>query len=141
MTAGQVDVTIQSSESGSRLRFSNRRVEDNGPDFAMSADVALDISGMHAQKTVYFWRNESIIQLFEQMAENWRGWKGEKTAGSIEEDLTLRCTSDSLGHGFLRVVLVDYDDNWKAEGTLRVEGGQYETIAKQLKRFLSREQS
>lgn len=40
----------------------------------------------------------SPTELFEKMAIEWQGWKGEKDWGSLEGELDLSATSDSKGH-------------------------------------------
>ena len=37
-------------------------------------------------------------ELFEKMANEWQGWKGEKDWGSLEGEFDLSATSDSKGH-------------------------------------------
>jgi len=76
-------------------------------------------------------------EYFEDLAKNWKGWKGEKKIGSIEGDLTLKATSDSLGHISVRIELkADQGGaDWLVAGTLVLEAGSLDMIAKSARRF------
>jgi hypothetical protein len=78
---------------------------------------------------------------FEEIAKEWKGWKGEKRIGSIEGDLSLCAKSDSLGHISLRVELKTDQGgaDWFAAGTLVLEAGSLDTIAKSAKRLFNYE--
>lgn len=74
---------------------------------------------------------------FKDISDNWRGWKGIKTQGSIEEDLIITAKSDSTGHIDLRVEFNSEPGgaDWYLAGTLTVEAGALEGIAKAAKKF------
>jgi hypothetical protein len=76
-------------------------------------------------------------EYFEGLAKDWKGWKGEKKIGSIEGDLTLKAASDSLGHISVRIELkADQGGaDWLVAGTLVLEAGSLDIIAKSAKRF------
>ncbi|MFA5353868.1 MAG: DUF6228 family protein [Thermodesulfovibrionales bacterium] len=76
-------------------------------------------------------------EYFEDLARVWKGWKGEKNIGSIEEDFTLTATSDSLGHISLRIELrADRGgSDWIVAGTVVLEAGSLDQIAKSAKMF------
>jgi hypothetical protein len=99
--------------------------------------VRLEIEGLAAQKRVYAYRAESFIELIEDMTANWKGWPGKKSASNIEGDFELKCTSDSLGHAFVEVHLRSDYPEWSAKGGLQIESGQFESIARDLRRFLT----
>ncbi len=137
LSAEETDFEIKSGSS--KVSFSGRTIENHGYHVSISGIVTLESYGMRAQKTVDFFYAESLSILFEDLAEHWRGWKGEKTAQTIEHDLSFCCTSDATGHGFIKVILFDYVYGWKAETVLQVDSGQYAEIAEQLKVFMSME--
>jgi hypothetical protein len=75
--------------------------------------------------------------LFEEMAREWRGWKGEKKWNSIEGNLALACTHDGLGHIEVHVELgLGVPSAWRASGSLIVEAGQLDALARAATRFL-----
>lgn len=71
------------------------------------------------------------ILLFDEMAANWQGWKGEKTWQSIDGNLTLKAISDSTGHVQLSVAMENYLDHLSV--TLHLVAGQLEAISRQVK--------
>jgi hypothetical protein len=78
-------------------------------------------------------------EYFEDLSKNWRGWKGEKEIESTEGDLILKATSDSLGHISVRIELrADQGGaDWLVTGTLVLEAGALDMIAKSAKRFFN----
>jgi hypothetical protein len=76
---------------------------------------------------------------FEDLSMNWRGWKGIKKVESIEGDLILQASSDSLGHISIRTELrADQGgSDWLVAGTLVLEAGALDTIAKSAKKFFN----
>lgn len=75
---------------------------------------------------------EDPAAFFDDLASHWRGWKGEKSWASLEGQLSFRATCDSLGHIQLRVRLRDDFGRaeWTVEGTLELEAGQLEALAR-----------
>lgn len=74
---------------------------------------------------------------FTELAKEWKGWKGSKEIESIEGDLSLSATSDSLGHIYIRVELKDSPGgaDWHVSGTLMVEAGSLDSMAKSARKF------
>ena len=66
--------------------------------------------------------------LFEQMANEWQGWKGEKSWGSLEGEFDLKATSDSTGH--ITLVASLYSGSFppcsKMVSEFEIESGQLE---------------
>src|SRR5437870_13106095 len=73
-------------------------------------------------------------------AENWRGWHGAKTQESLEGHLRLSCTSDGLGHVTVRVYLRGdmTGADWRVEGSVYLEAGQLDEIARAARENFSR---
>jgi hypothetical protein len=126
-------VVIQSSNSGARLTFSD---PEFSPDSRLNYFVVtVEDAGLTAASRIYAYMAEGLAELFTDIAENWRGWKGEKKTETIEGDLALTCTSDTLGHTFVKISLSSLKYNWTVQTTLRLDAGQLEEIAKQLNWF------
>jgi len=126
-------IIIQSSDSEAKLILSSP-----GFDIDLSLDhfvVTVSNTGLNASSRVDAYMSEGIVELFEDIAKNWRGWKGEKSAGT--SDFGLNCTSDMLGHTFMSVTLTSQVNNWDVEMTLRLDAGQLDDVAKKFKDFLT----
>jgi len=78
-------------------------------------------------------------EYFEDLAKYWRGWKEEKKIESIEGDLILKSTSDSFGHVSVRIELKANQGgaDWFVAGTLMLEAGSLDTVAKSAKKFFN----
>ena len=74
----------------------------------------------------------SPVGLFEQMAIEWQGWKGEKTWGSLEGEFDLTATSDSTGHITLvaSVYSGTFPPSSKMVSEFEIELGQLEKYKK-----------
>jgi len=71
---------------------------------------------------------------FEDIAANWKGWKGEKIWASIEDDFVVKATSDSTGHICLEITMKS-DCNWRFQGEIWIDAGDTEDIAKKSTSF------
>lgn len=74
----------------------------------------------------------SPVGLFEQIANEWQGWKGKKTWGSLEGEFDLTATSDSTGHITLVVSLYSgtFSPCSKMVSEFEIESGQLENHKK-----------
>ncbi len=125
---------ITSARPGGRLTFRWTR-----PSFL---EVLLEDHGLRAVSEIH-----AIVSgpanlptsFFEDVANNWRGWRGAKEWSSYEGDFKLSATSDGKGHVFLRVSLGAgaSDDLWRAETQLLLEAGQLEAYSKDFHEFAS----
>jgi hypothetical protein len=99
--------------------------------------VSLEGGELSASVRVYDIHPHHWSLFFEQLAEHWRGWPGERSHESLEHHLRLSASTDSLGHISLRLLLrgIDSGSNWRAEETLFLEAGQLERVAKAARRF------
>ena len=77
--------------------------------------------------------------LFRRLADDWRGWAGERTWSSLEGDFDIAATHDGLGHVALRVGLRSgpYAEDWLATGTIWLDAGQLEAVARHAAAFTS----
>ena len=124
-----------SGSGGYNLEFFDRSPEDpeipvdqfwvrlTGPN--LSAAIAVD--------TGYEPRDPT--PLFAEMAVRWRGWPGELVWGSLEDEITLRCTQDRSGHVTIAVELRSGWPGWSLSATVETEAGQLERIARDSARF------
>jgi hypothetical protein len=129
-------VIIQSSNSSAKPIFTQaKRHYDKRLD---SFTAILESDGLSAASEVDGFIFDPVIMLFNEVAKQWRGWDGEKTACSCDDKLHFSCTSDGLGHTFLRTKLVSgiNDEDWEVQATLRLDTIQLEQIPNQLKQFL-----
>ena len=103
--------------------------------------VRIEEPGLTASAHV---ENSGVIQapesLFADMAQNWRGWRGEKTWYAMEGELILSATTDSLGHVLIEVQLRPTADPeaWSVTSFARVEAGRLESLASRAAIFFGR---
>ena len=114
---------VRSSEHGARflLRRDNR-------DWLVAEFYA---PWVNAAAQVYMLGGcDGLAHFWSELAENWQGWEGVRTWGSLEGTLELRAASDRLGHVTLEVRLDDGAPfRWRIQGILALEAGQLERIA------------
>lgn len=75
--------------------------------------------------------------IFEQIANEWKGWEGDKTWGSLEGEFDLSATSDSTGH--ISLVATVYSGTFppssKMVSEFIIESGQLEKYKKNAETF------
>lgn len=122
-------VEIRASQGRRVLRFHSR----SGDYFAVSVEG----DGPQATKSIWGYTDcEFLVQLFESIASEWRGWKGERTWESIEHDLRLAVSCSSTGHVTILVFLRNYgEDDWRLQVPIATDAGQLENIARQVAAF------
>jgi hypothetical protein len=79
-----------------------------------------------------------LVDFFEDLAANWKGWEGVKSWTSIEEDFALSCMSDKPGHVAMRVTLKSglFEDDWCVKATIYMDAGRLGAIASSVRQFL-----
>jgi hypothetical protein len=122
---------IRSAHEGSYLRFSHaeRRAAGGGFDYCRIELAGAAFSGrLRAYDTNW----AGVAAFFQDLADNWRGSPGVKNWGSLEGQVELRATFDSLGHTSLRIFLREDPlvQDWRVEATLVVEAGQLQALTK-----------
>ena len=90
-------------------------------------DVRLRDVGLNASKDVpggYVDGAWGLVRFFEELAEAWRGWQGERIFESVEHDLRIVATHD--GHVRLDVLLrqTTHLYGWRVEMSLRLDVGE-----------------
>jgi hypothetical protein len=125
-------VEIKSSSGGRSLVFSER----DGDDFR----VAILGDEVTAKKRIWGHSDSHLlIDLFEFMAENWKGWEGDKKWQSIESDLCLTASTDNWGHITLGVSIHANhpDDDWSAQAPIHLDAGSLDTLLKDIRAFFA----
>lgn len=79
----------------------------------------------------------NLVRFFEDLAENWKGFDGEKKWSSLEGEFGLDCTSDNLGHFALEATIRNNEDTRYARKTIFIESGQLENISLEAKDFFN----
>lgn len=125
---------IQSADRGAQLLFFDRIPSDPNQliegfwvqitDLNLSAATTVDGGYDHSH----------AASLFADMARQWQGWSGELEWRSLENELSLRCTSDRLGHVRIEIELRseigNWDYAWAVRAAVMVEAGQLERLAR-----------
>lgn len=116
------------------LEFSNPEVSSSGS-FDFYA-VTLSTTGLKASLRIEAYWEAGLIELFNEIARDWKGWDGKKEWESIERSLALSAVADRAGHTYLTVELQVPDFNgWYARAVLTLEAGQLQKIARDVERF------
>src|SRR5215467_15086934 len=111
---------IHSTDNDGKLRFEGSVPRDLSGYDGCEYDVALTSAVLSATVKAYDIQPTRWSGFFAELAENWKGWTGEKTMESLEHHLKLTATADSLGHVSLVVQLRDVlpGSDWRAQGLL-----------------------
>jgi hypothetical protein len=74
---------------------------------------------------------------FRRLADDWRGWDGERTWASIEGAVDLAATHDGLGHVALRVRICggQFEHDWTVTGVVWLDAGQLAQTARRAAAF------
>ena len=84
----------------------------------------------------------SLSEFFDDLAKNWRGWKGLKKWEAYEGGLCLSCTTDRLGHITVTVELREGSpERWLVRGDVPLDAGQLEPLAWEMRDFYSYRES
>jgi hypothetical protein len=132
---------VLSADGEARLLFSDR--EPFGPDEPLEAySVRITVRNLTAQGRVSADRDPGHpASLFAEIAQRWRGWTGELTWESLENELELRCTHDKLGHIRIGVRLGrswGWPGDWQVRTAVTIEGGQLDRLVVAAAAFFGR---
>ena len=125
-------VIIKSSNSSATLTFQER----DGEYFS----VVYDSPAIQLNKRVWGYTDCSfLIELFSQIAKEWKGWKGSKSWESIEGEFGVKATCDNLGHVTLNLSIREWNDPepWDVNVDLVLDTGQTERVSKQINSFFT----
>ena len=112
-------------DAGRTLTFSDP--EGHGTRPADYLSVTVRGPDMSASRQVYAGWDGGFTPLaafFADLADQWRGWEGERVFESIEGDLRIEATHD--GHVRLRVLLWEstVPHGWRVESAIRLDAGE-----------------
>ena len=131
-------VEIRSARDGLRLTLSDL-VEENGTALSDSFVVKIQSYEVRAEGRASSFMAADLGDYFQEIAENWRGWSGEKKWRTLENEFELTATADNTGHVrlefFLRSPYTGYQ--WELRGALELEAGQLDSIANEVRSFWS----
>jgi hypothetical protein len=132
---------IKSSKDDCALEFFDRVPEDrSSPLESFNAKVTrCDLYG-----AVNVWAGYAKFHpghWFRELAENWRGWEGERKWASLEGEITLSATNDRRGHVAMRVQMRSgfWDNDWHVTATVQVDPGQLDGFARHAAMFFGKE--
>lgn len=121
-------LTISSQDPGATLQL---RAYDR--DYIV---VELRRSGLQAAARVGTYMSDGLGDFFGQLADDWRGWTGEREWESLEGELRLRAEADRTGHVYLRIRLQGgAPDRWTVDALLVLEAGQLQRMAMEARAF------
>jgi hypothetical protein len=127
------ELALTSSVDGEELRVT---MEPN-PGFDAHWTAHLRTSALTARTTVSadasHW--DSMISFFENLAEHWDGWEGDK-AWNPDEGIAFRATHDGRGHALVWVTVragPEFPDDWVARAPLSLEAQRLYELGQQLR--------
>lgn len=119
-------VSIKSCDDSTTLSFRLLERTSEAIEFIASVTGAPFVGEI--QSTTYFSGPPSL--LFQDMAESWKKWEGEKVWSALDGELSLSATTTSIGHVTLKIEMVDPSGNFRLYAILGLEAGQLEEIYK-----------
>lgn len=125
-------VVIKSANTAATLTFSER----DGDYFC----VAYESPSVKLRKRVWGYIDcEILVNLFEFIAKEWKGWDGAQEWASIEGEFGMSATCDKLGHVMLIITIKEFDgpEVWSSQVRLGLDAGQTENIAKKVGQFFA----
>jgi hypothetical protein len=127
-------VELRSSRDGLTLTLSNFVGEDSSH---ISESFLVLVQGyeVRAEARASSFMAPSLSEYFQDIADNWRGWQGEKCWATLEGEVQFSATADSIGHVrlafFLRPAHTGY--HWALRGALELEAGQLDSVAESVR--------
>jgi hypothetical protein len=128
------EASIVSARDGLRLTLSNFVSEDQSH-ISESFLIEVKAYDVRAEARASTYMAEDLGKFFQSIADDWKGWKGSKSWSTLESELELAATSDSLGHVRLEFVLRKPHNGfqWELRGALELEAGQLDRIAQDVR--------
>lgn len=83
------------------------------------------------------WREQfyRLIEFFEAMKKDWRGWDGVREWSSAEGEFAISATSDWLGHVLLQVAFKPVYPSWSVNVRLTLDVSQIDSLPQHLRLF------
>jgi hypothetical protein len=126
------NIVIKSSEGSELFQI--------GPREGEYINLELRMPALKARARIFLYEdNIGLFRLFEDLAQNWKGWQGVKVWTSLEEDLKLSCSTDGLGHVTIALEVTNrtVGSTWIVKASLKIDAGSLEQITHQAKTLLS----
>ena len=134
LTVNDIDddrsVEIRSCQGRRCLRFHDHR----GDDFVVS------VLGDGPEASIRVWGYtdcDLLVDLFESISLDWRGWQGDRSWSSIEGEFRIAASTTKAGKITLAIELANNDgeDDWRLSVPIFTEAGQLERIAREIAAF------
>jgi len=133
-----MDELVINSEREVKLTFHSRRFNSEGwlEMYCITAKARNFKATIDVENPPY---GMSPAEFFENIANEWTGWKGTKEWGAIEGEYNLSATSDSTGHITLDAELNrnSFSPGWSGKLSLMIEAGQLEQLAHDARVFFN----
>lgn len=126
------NVVIKSANTAATLTFCER----DGDYFT----VVYDSPTVKLRRKIWGYTDcDFLVDLFQFIAKEWKGWDGAKEWSSIEGEFGVSATSDTLGHVMLCFSFKEFEsmELWEAKVNLGLDSGQTEAIAKKVEAFFT----
>lgn len=123
---------IKSGNSSASLTFCERDAD--------YFSVLYESPAVKLEKRVWGYTDcDLLVNFFEFIAKEWRGWQGPQVWTSIEGELELTATSDNLGHVTLNIKVSEFDgpEVWSSSVNLGLDASQTESVAKSVRAFFA----
>lgn len=125
-------VVIKSANTSATLTFSER----DGNYFS----VTYESLSVKLRKRVWGYTDCGLlVNLFEFIAKEWKGWGNVQEWASIEDEFGISAICDNLGHVMLTITIKEFDgpEVWSSQVRLGLDAGQTENIAKKVEQFFA----
>ena len=123
-------------EGGGSLTFFDRRPSDHRLPLD-EYQVRLAVDGLHATCTVWAVTESDLIELFEDLARNWRTASESREWTSRESDFGINVVPDRLGHYKIEVSIGVWI-SWHATGPITIVTAQLDEVVAGLKAFFGK---
>ena len=133
------ELTIRSSRSAAKLKFTERQPPPSLNHPAEYIRVTLEDRELAASSSrIYLHESYGLVAFFVELADEWKGWAGEKEWASLEGDFALSATANGLGLVALRVTLKSglHENDWCVQAVIHIDAGELEHLAAKTRAFL-----
>jgi hypothetical protein len=131
-------IFIKSSRDGSTLEFCDFAPEYSDAD-SKSFLLKASTRGWSIEQRASAYLAADLGAYFTDLATHWQGWKGRKLWSTLEGELELSASSDSVGHITLAFSLNQGFSGgaWRLQGELELEAGALESLATEVREVWS----
>jgi Family of unknown function (DUF6228) len=109
----------------------------SAPNFPQSIqfEFVLTTPELTAKGTASTYVVGSPALLFDQMANSWRGWSDPLVWGTLDGEIRMSATTDSLGHIDMSIELRGpaYPSDWELTAHLYLEAGGLEALSSKVR--------